>query len=275
VTERAALRALAEKLLAAAEKAAEIVMEVYAESDPGVEMKGPADPVTRADREANAFLLERLSRELPGIPIVAEESDPSAYRDFAKSRCAFFVDPVDGTREFVAKNGEFGVMIGYAEEGRAVASAIVCPALGESYLAIVGEGAYLVTKDGRSEVHVSRTTTLEAARCAASRTNRSAEVEERLARMRAGAIIPVGSAALKGARVATGALDLLAHPTSNAMKLWDACAPDALVHAAGGRFTDARGNAFDYRGAVAQGAGMLATNGVLHDEAVRRLAVGS
>lgn len=269
------MKELAEKLLVAAEKAAEIIMRVYAQADPGVQMKGPDDPVTRADREANAFLLEWLAREIPGIPIVAEESDPSAYLDFAKSGRALFVDPVDGTREFVAKNGQFGVMIGYAEDGRAVASAIVCPALGESYLAVVGEGAHLVTKDGRQPIRVSSTSDLGAARCAVSRSNRSAQVESRLALLGAAEMVPVGSAALKGARVATGALDLLAHPTTNPMKLWDACAPDALVHAAGGRLTDARGTPFDYRGAVQQGAGMLATNGLFHDEAVKRLAVGS
>lgn len=266
------LASIAEKLLAAAEDAAKIVMRIYEEPDLGVQMKAPSDPVTRADHEANAFLLERLARDLPGIPIVAEESDPATYRGFEAERAALFVDPVDGTREFIAKNGEFGVMIGYAEEGRAVASAIVCPALGETFVAAVGIGAFRVTEAGRDRLAVSTTKSLGGARCAVSRTHRTEDVQRRLRALGVAEIVAVGSAALKGAKVASGALDMLAHPATNAMKLWDACAPDALVRAAGGVLTDARGKPFDYRGSFQQGAGMLATNGHLHAEAVERLS---
>jgi 3'(2'), 5'-bisphosphate nucleotidase len=69
-----------EKLLEAAAAAAEVVMKIYAESDPGVEMKGPNDPVTRADKEANILLLEHLTRDFPGVPLVAEESAPDAAK---------------------------------------------------------------------------------------------------------------------------------------------------------------------------------------------------
>jgi 3'(2'), 5'-bisphosphate nucleotidase len=256
--------AIVEKLRSAARAAADVVMRIYGEPDFGVEMKGKGDPVTRADREANAVLLDLLQRDLPGIPIVAEESDPKSYRGFEAERAALFVDPIDGTKEFIDRNGEFGVMIGYAVEGRAVAGVIVCPALGLSYAAIVG---------GRVDppVHVSKTAHLKDARCAVSRSNRKSDVERRLALLGLRELVPTGSVALKAARIATGELDLYAHPTSNAMKLWDACAPDALVRAAGGTFTDARGTPFDYRGAFQQGAGMLASNGLLHDDAVRRL----
>jgi 3'(2'), 5'-bisphosphate nucleotidase len=72
-------------------------------------------------------------------------------------------------------------------------------------------------------------------------------------------------------RVATGELDIYAHPSNGLVKLWDACAPDAMVRAAGGLFTDATGRPFDYRGAIAQGAGTLAANPGLHAEARRRL----
>ena len=104
-------------LLRIAAEAARVVMEVYAQPF-SVDYKGPQDPVTAADRRANALICERLEQEFPGVPIVAEESDPSTFDDFRKSDRVFFVDPVDGTREFVDRNGEFAVMIGLLEGSR-------------------------------------------------------------------------------------------------------------------------------------------------------------
>ncbi len=262
-----------EKLFAAAMDAAKIVMRIYAEPDVGMELKGPNDPVTRADREANALLLERLAKELPGIPIVAEESAPSDYAGFAKSRNALFVDPVDGTREFIAKNGEFAVMIGYAEDGDATIGVIVCPAFAESFLGAKDVGAFRVDGSGtRRKIHVTQTTELAEARCAVSRFHRSKTVDAKLSALGVKELVTTGGAGIKAVRVASGVLDMYAHPSRGPVKLWDACAPDAIVRAAGGIHTDASGRKFDYRGAVAQNEGTLAANPTLHASAVERFA---
>lgn len=260
-------------LLDAAREAAEIVMRVYGEADIGLELKGPNDPVTQADKQANALLLERLGRALPGLPIVAEESDPSTFADFGEAPAALFVDPVDGTREFVEKNGEFAVMIGYAVGGVAVAGVVLCPALGETYGGVVGEGAFVVdhATGVRRAIHVSSLTDLAEARCAVSRFHRSKSVDAKLRALGVRELVPTGSAGVKGVRVASGALEIYAHPSRGVIKLWDACAPDAIVRAAGGLFTDATGRPFDYRGPLAQGAGMLAAGPALHAEAVTRM----
>lgn len=283
MSEREALLAT---LLDAARAASDVVMRVYREDDVGTEFKGPNDPVTRADREANAVLVDRLSRAFPGVPIVAEESDPSSFHDFGRSRAAFFVDPVDGTRDFIAKNGEFAIMIGFAEEGRATAGVIASPALsargsrgsrgssehGLVYAGAEGLGAFRVHEDGaRTPIHVSDQRDLRACRCAVSRFHRATAVDQRLALLELKELVTVGSAGLKAVRVATGELEIYAHPSGNPVKLWDACAPDALVRAAGGILTDALGRPFDYRGELAQGLGTLAANPVLHAEAARRL----
>jgi 3'(2'), 5'-bisphosphate nucleotidase len=267
-------------LLGAAREAAEIVMRVYAQADVGMELKGPNDPVTRADKEANALLLDRLSRALPGVPIVAEESDPSTFQGFGAAPRALFVDPVDGTREFIAKNGEFAVMIGYAEGGAAVVGVVVCPALGAAgltYAGIAGEGAFVVDEatGAKRALHVSGLTALEDARCAVSRFHRSKTVDARLRALGVRELVPTGSAGVKGVRVASAELDLYAHPSRGPVKLWDACAPDAIVRAAGGLFTDGTGRPFDYRGPLAQGNGMLAGSPALHAEAVRRMLAAS
>ena len=102
-----------------AREAAALILGVYA-TPFEVDFKVGDDPVTRADREANDYICAELARAYPGMPIVAEESDPASYAGFSKSSHVWFVDPLDGTREFVARNGEFAVMIGLAEHGRAV-----------------------------------------------------------------------------------------------------------------------------------------------------------
>lgn len=263
-------------MLDAAREAAEVVMRIYGEADVGVELKGPNDPVTRADKEANALLLDRLSRALPGIPIVAEESAPETFDGYGRAPQALFVDPVDGTREFIAKNGEFAVMIGYAEAGAAVVGVVVCPALGAaglSYAGVLDEGAFVLdhATGERRALHVSRLASLEDARCAVSRSHRDARMDACLGALGVRELVPTGSAGVKGVRVASAELDLYAHPSRGPLKLWDACAPDAVVRAAGGVLTDATGLPFDYRGPLAQGRGILAGSPALHAEAARRM----
>lgn len=260
------------KLLDAAALAAKVVMRVYAEADVGVELKGPDDPVTRADKEANALLLEQLGHDFPGVPIVAEESDPSTYAGFGSAPYALFVDPVDGTRDFIAKSGEFAIMLGFAEAGVATVGVVDCPALGEVYGAAEGSGAFRVTEDGSASIRVSSATDLRRCRSAVSRFHQSEATSTKLRALGVDALVPMGSAGIKGVRVAAGDVELYAHLSDWAVKLWDACAPDAIVRAAGGVFTDRAGRPFDYRGPAAQNAGMLAANPTLHAEVLRRLA---
>ena len=260
------------KLLDAAALAAKVVMRVYGEPDVGVEMKGPNDPVTRADKEANTLLLEKLASDFPGVPIVAEESDPSTFKGFGSAPCALFVDPVDGTRDFIARTGEFAVMLGFAEAGVATVGVVDCPALGEVYGGAEGAGAFRIKSDGREPIHVSEATDLGTCRCAVSRFHRSKTVDAKLAALGVKQLVPTGSAGIKGVRVASGALEIYAHPSTGLVKLWDACAPEAIVRAAGGVYTDGSGRRFDYRGPVAQNEGTLAANPILHAEALRRFA---
>ena len=108
-------------VLSIAREAAEIVRAVY-RTPFAVEMKGPNDPVTRADREANTLICARLAEAFPGVPIIAEETPPESLaeaREMVRHDRVFFVDPLDGTRDFADRNPEFAVMIGLAIAGRA------------------------------------------------------------------------------------------------------------------------------------------------------------
>ncbi|HEY0463182.1 MAG TPA: inositol monophosphatase family protein, partial [Polyangiaceae bacterium] len=132
---------------AIAREAAVLILQVYATKF-SVDFKAPRDPVTEADRQANELICERLSHLFPNVPIVAEESEPETFAGYRKADRIFFVDPLDGTREFVARNGEFVVMIGYVEGDRATASVIHAPVSGTSWLGELGHGAHQIEADG-------------------------------------------------------------------------------------------------------------------------------
>jgi 3'(2'), 5'-bisphosphate nucleotidase len=264
---------LADAALGAAIEAARVVMRVYA-SPFEVEYKAEDDPVTTADRQSNALLCERLSRLAPGIPIVAEESDPSDYAGFAQHDAAWFVDPLDGTREFVARNGEFAVMIGLAEHGRATLGVIVAPAWHRAFVGVVGAGAYEVAPgDSRTRIHVAPRTTLAGASMLVSRSRTQGRIPALVAATGAREAVRHGSSGLKGALVATGVHDIYAQPGRAGMR-WDACATEALVRAAGGECTDEEGEPFEYTsGDLVNRRGLVATNGTVHSlvlEAMRR-----
>jgi 3'(2'), 5'-bisphosphate nucleotidase len=266
------LAAAAEHALLVAKGAAEIVMRVYA-TPFGVDYKGANDPVTDADREANSFIVDALAKRYPGVPIVAEESDPVTFGGYGGADAVWFVDPLDGTREFVAKNGEFAVMIGLAVKGRAAMGVLVCPAEGRSYVGVVGGGAWEVSAEGaRKPLRVSSETSLAHATVVVSRSHRPPFFDAAMRAVGAAAVVPTGSSGLKAARVSSGEAEVYLQPGPAGM-LWDACAPEAVIRAAGGKLTDARGGDFDYRTQpIVNPRGLVATNGVLHDEVIARLA---
>jgi len=255
-----------------AREAATLIRTVYRTSFE-VDFKAPADPVTEADRQANALICERLEALFPGVPIVAEESEPEAFAGYRTAPRVFFVDPLDGTREFVARNGEFVVMIGLVEGERATTGVIHAPEQGISWVGQLGHGAWQIAADGAvSSLHVSSTAALSEACIVGSRSHRNPELERVLETLAAREVIALGSAGLKGAYVARGQADAYVAP-QYAGKRWDACATDALVTAAGGKLTTAHGDLFDYRTEdLGNTHGILATNGVLHDAIARQLA---
>src|ERR1700746_1931305 len=125
-----------------AREAGRILLEIYA-TDFYVSFKrqGTGNPVPEADQRATAHIVERLRVSFPQDTIVAEESDNRAAELGAK--LIWYVDPLDGTKEFVAKNGELSVMIGLAIEGRATLGVVFQPSEDKLYRGIVGQGASL------------------------------------------------------------------------------------------------------------------------------------
>jgi 3'(2'), 5'-bisphosphate nucleotidase len=254
-----------------ARAAAALVMEVYA-TPFTVELKGPEDPVTRADREANALICRELEAAFPGEAILAEESVPTDDDELAarfRHERVFFVDPLDGTREFADRNGEFAVMIGLAERGRAVLGVVLMPTTGELLAGRVGSGAFVEAADGaRRPLQVSSVSSPADATMVISRSHRPKLVQPLIDRLGIRRVVPCGSVGVKVARIVTGAADLYVHGGAGA-KLWDSCAPEAILRAAGGRFTDLSGAPIDYaRPELQLRDGLIASNGALHDAVV-------
>jgi 3'(2'), 5'-bisphosphate nucleotidase len=260
-----------EAMLSIAREASAVVARVYA-TDFAVDYKGPADPVTRADREANALICARLAEVFGPLPVVAEESDETDFAGWAGAPRVFFVDPLDGTLEFVAKNGDFVVMIGLAEEGRAVAGVVMAPAHGTAWIGGEGVGAFEIAPAGeRKPMHVSEANDLAAASIVVSRSHSSDRLKKVVESLGITRVSAVGSAGLKAVHVASGRADVYVQP-GRAGARWDTCAPEAIVAAAGGKFTDALGRPIGYGGPeLANNNGFLATNGRLHDRVVEQL----
>ncbi len=232
--------------LGAARRAALRVRELYA-AGVTVAWKGVDDPVTTADQEANALIVAELRAAFPDDGVCAEESDAAASAAAAArgGRC-WFVDPLDGTRDFVDRTGEFCVMVGLAVQGRATVGVVVAPQDGTAWIGVVGEGAWREAPDGvREALRVGEPADPAAVRMVGSRSHAHPRVAAVARHLGGASLRPVGSVGLKVAAVVDGAGDLYVHCGSG-MKLWDGCAPEAIARGAGATVTDCSGHPLAY-----------------------------
>lgn len=218
-------------------KAGEEIMKVYS-GDFGVEFKADSSPLTEADKRSNEVIVSYLRQKWENIPVLSEESADSEDRLFSQS--CFIVDPLDGTKEFVKRNGEFTVNIAVALRGRSVMGVIYVPVTRELYFAASGAGAYkcTVSESGvigtSGRLHTSdRTDDLILME---SRSHSSDDEQEKLLCSYGGRItqrISAGSS-LKGCRIAEGRADL--YYRSGLTSEWDTAAMQCICEEAGGIF---------------------------------------
>jgi 3'(2'),5'-bisphosphate nucleotidase len=230
----AATERLALQFAALASKAGAIIMQIYG-SDSRATAKADGSPVTEADRAAERLITAGLAQILPGVTIIAEESFKGLPGP-APDRFVL-VDPLDGTREFISRNGEFTVNIALVEDGIPVVGCVYAPALGELYLA--GEHAYCVAlRPGESPpplTAMKKATTqpypATGLRAMASRSHLDAESEALLARLNVATWKAAGSS-LKFCLIARGEGDV--YPRLAPTMEWDTGAGQAVLTAAGG-----------------------------------------
>lgn len=210
------------------------IMRIYG-TDFQVSNKSDASPVTEADQRAEAIILQGLKALAPEIPVVAEE-EASAGRIPHTQSLFFLVDPLDGTKEFVSKNGEFTVNIALIEDGVPVLGAVYAPALGTLYWGAKDEGAYMAEViDGqtvntrRIKVRIPGPAGLLAV---GSRSHGGAETQSYLEAYKISDFVAAGSS-LKFCLIAVGEADI--YPRMGRTMEWDTAAGDAVLRAAGGR----------------------------------------
>ena len=141
------LAPLLERVRAIAGEAAAAILKVYA-TDFEVEAKADRSPLTLADRAAHDCIVEALGALTPAWPVLSEESDPQVHQARHAWRRFWLVDPLDGTREFVKRNGEFTVNIALIDDGRPVLGVVQVPVTGRCYAAAQGQGAWRHEADG-------------------------------------------------------------------------------------------------------------------------------
>lgn len=238
------------------------VLEHYA-TDFDVHFKKQGDPVTEADKDANAIIVAGLRAAFPDDGILAEESADDGPQRLTRRRL-WCIDPVDGTREFVEKNGQFAVMVGLAIDGEARLGVVLQPTEDALYWG-VGDEAWREQGGVPLRLHVSRRERPSEAVVVSSRSHVSKSVAAVVAALGPAREERLGSVGLKMARIAEGAADVYLSLSTQTHE-WDACGPEAILRAAGGRVTDVFGRPLRYNKAESNTpAGLLATNALLHD----------
>jgi len=235
-------------------RAGEEILEIYAEPFE-VSSKTDGSPVTIADAAAEKIILAGLAERFPGVPVVAEEAVEAGDLPAVGDRY-FLVDPLDGTKEFLKKNGEFTVNIALVEDGRPVFGVVAAPALGEIYwgrgpgadAAALGAAFRGKIENGavaQTEPISVRQVPADGLTVLASRSHMSEETADFIARYQVAEQVSVGSS-LKLCWVAAGRADL--YPRLAPTMQWDIAAGDAVVRAAGGAVVYAEtGEDFSYR----------------------------
>lgn len=250
--------ALAVKL---AREAGEIVKTFYQVS-PNVRWKDPTEPVTEADRAVNAYLVKQLGQARPDDGILAEESKDDPAR--LHKRRVWIIDPLDGTVEFIARNGEFCIMIGLAEDHVPIVGVVYQPIDDVLYAAARGSGAFVEEFGERIPLRVSKEAQPKRLRMVVSRSHRVPLVGEIIARAGIQKVRSVGSVGLKVGLIARRRADCYVHPNPGT-KEWDTCAADVILHEAGGKMTDCWNRPLPYNQVdVVRRFGVVASNGLAH-----------
>lgn len=229
------------------------------------------EEVTAADREANELIVTRLQKEFPADGILAEESTDSEHR-LEKDR-VWLIDPMDGTKNFIARDGDFAVQIGLAVGGESVLGVVYQPAHGVLYRAARDGGAWMES-EARIAVRlwVSKQTEPGEMILASSRSHPSPRMGRIVSAFGFKGETRRGSVGVKVGLIAEQQADLYIH-LSPRTKQWDTCGPEAILAEAGGRLTDLFGQPLRYNGRrIDNRNGIVATNGAAHDMVIENLA---
>lgn len=232
------------KVVDLAKQAGEAIMVVYHSGDAGATNKADESPLTLADLASHRVIVNGLTELTPGIPILSEEAADIAYVERSGWTRFWLVDPLDGTKEFIKRNGEFTVNIALIENGVPVLGVVYAPVLDVCYYAARGSGSYVQRGDAAAQViSVKRIADGKPIEVVASRSHSDARTAALLERLGEHTCVSMGSS-LKLCLVAEGAAHF--YPRLGPTMEWDTAAAHAVVIAAGGTVCDSTGAELRY-----------------------------
>lgn len=228
-------------------KAGSAILEVYERADHAIEHKQDSSPLTAADLAAHHIITDALQALTPGIPVLSEESAADPWPTRREWSRYWLVDPLDGTKEFIKRNGEFTVNIALIDQGVPVLGFVYVPVLDILYTGALGQGAWKEVRGQRVAISTARITAgQKLLRIVASRNHRGELLDDWLARVTKVfpdlELVSMGSS-LKICLVAEGKADI--YPRFALTAEWDTAAAHAILLAAGGKLMD--NNFVEYR----------------------------
>ncbi len=222
-------------LLRIAQAAGDAILTIYHSNDLGVEHKSDDSPLTKADQASNQVICDGL-KKLPLLyPIISEENKETAYQVRKFWRRCWLVDPLDGTKEFIKRNGDFTTNIALVENGEVILGVVGIPVTGEIYWAVKGEGAFM-EKDGQVKKLSASSfkNTDKGLKIVASRSHLNEETKDFISHFQEPEIVSRGSA-LKFLLLAKGEAHI--YPRIAPTMEWDTAAAQIILEEAGGQLT--------------------------------------
>jgi len=242
------------------------ILSVYEQSYQ-IENKADGSPVTTADLRAHELIVRELSVLTPNIPVLSEESSNIVASERLRWSAFWLVDPLDGTKEFIKRNGEFTVNIALVEKHRPMIGVVHTPVGGSTYYAATGQGAWRIEGHHAPTAIKSRRYDGGAARMVASRSHLGAAVIAFRDTLLAESGLPVESvnmgSSLKVCLVAEGEADV--YPRLGLTSEWDTAAADCVLNEAGGAVIDLDGNPLQYNKANLLNPWFMATGDTDYD----------
>lgn len=224
------LNPLLEIAKTAAQKAAVSILEIYKSGDFSIEAKADDSPLTKADKASHLAIVAEL--EKTNFPVLSEEGRDISYVERKNWDYFWMIDPLDGTKEFIKRNGEFTVNIALIHQGQPVLGVVQVPVQNKLYYSVVGQGAYLETEE-TSKLEVNSIKLSDSGlKIVASRSHLNEDTQQFMNQFENPEIVSMGSS-LKLIAVAEGKADL--YPRYAPTMEWDTAAADAIVREAGGQ----------------------------------------
>ncbi len=220
-------------LLEIAQRAGNAILQVYNQEDFGIEVKSDQSPLTKADMASNKIICEGLVKLPLVYPIISEENKEVAYNERKNWRRCWLVDPLDGTKEFIKRNGDFTVNIALVQNGETVLGVVGIPLHDEIYWAVKGEGAFLVRNGKDEKISAASFNTADPGlKIVASRSHLNQETQDYISHFTEPQLVSRGSA-LKFLLLAKGEAHV--YPRIAPTMEWDTAAAQIILEEAGGK----------------------------------------